>query len=103
MDRIKTIEILQNMVANAEGDEFIALRTAIDSVIQVRAFEEADRWIPADASVPENDDKVLCQTVTKKGVVNMVIGYYMGGRWCCGMNSNVVAWQPLPKPYGGVK
>lgn len=57
------------------------------------------KWIPVTERCPDTDRKVLCQTVTKKGVINMVIGYYMDDRWCCGMNSNVVAWMPLPKPY----
>ena len=99
MDYKQVIGVLQDMVARSDGDEFIALRSAIDAVIQVRAFMESDRWIVD--SVPETEDKVLCQTVTKKGAVNMVIGYYADGRWCCGMNSNVVAWQPLPKPWEG--
>ena len=57
-------------------------------------------WIPCSEAVPATEDKVLCQTITKKGVVNFVIGYYMEKyRWVCGMNSNVVAWMPLPEPY----
>lgn len=59
----------------------------------------APRWIPCSERLPDNDDKVLCQTVTKKDAVGMVIGYYGYGRWCCGMNSNVVAWMRLPEPY----
>lgn len=57
------------------------------------------RWIPVSEKLPDTDDKVLCQTVTKKGMVGMVLGYYDYGRWCCGMNSNVVAWMKLPEPY----
>ena len=55
MDIKQTIEVLQNMVANADGDEFIALRSAIDAVIQVKAFEDAeqDRWIPVEKQLPE--------------------------------------------------
>ena len=28
----------------------------------------------------------------------MIVGYYSPelGRWCCGQNSNVIAWMPLP-------
>lgn len=59
------------------------------------------QWIPCSERLPETDDKVLCQTVTKKGVFGMVIGYYFDNRWCCGMNSNVTAWMPLPEPYSG--
>lgn len=58
-------------------------------------------WVPVEEGLPEEEDKVLCQTITKKGTRNMVIGYYADGRWCCGMNSNVVAWTPLPDPYTG--
>lgn len=56
-------------------------------------------WIPASEHHPDDEKRVLCQTRTKKGAVNMVIGYYADGRWCCGMNSNVEAWMSLPEPY----
>lgn len=58
-DYIKTIETLQNMVANADGDEFIALRAAIDAVLQVKAFEEAEqgKWIPVEKQLPELHEK----------------------------------------------
>lgn len=47
---------------------------------------------------PDDDRKVLCLTRTKKFQYNMVIGYWdpEAMRWCCGMNSNVIAWMPLP-------
>lgn len=47
---------------------------------------------------PDSDRKVLCLTVTKKGLANFVLGYWDGERWVCGMNSNVVAWVDLPDP-----
>ena len=56
-------------------------------------------WVPVDEGLPDEEDRVLCQTRTKKDTINMVIGYYADGRWCCGMNSNVEAWTPLPDPY----
>lgn len=58
-------------------------------------------WIPCSERLPETEDKVLCQTVTKKGIINFVIGYYIADSscWVCGMNSNVIAWMPLPEPY----
>lgn len=57
-----------------------------------------NEWIPADARLPETEEKVLCWTRTQKGVNNMVVGYYSPQlqRWCCGMNSNVIAWRGLP-------
>lgn len=60
-------------------------------------------WIPVTEALPHTDDKVLCCTMTKKGVPGIVIGYYLRGEhgcsWACGMNNNVIAWMPLPDPY----
>lgn len=61
------------------------------------------RWIPTFEKSPETEDKVLCCTATKTWKKNLVIGYYIKdfqdghGRWCSGMNSNVIAWMPLPE------
>ena len=60
-------------------------------------------WVPAETMLPPEGDRVLCCTVTKKSNKNLVIGYHAGGRWCCGMNSNVVAWRMLPPVYEGKK
>ena len=54
-------------------------------------------WIPSAGCLPDSNRKVLCLTRTKKGVLNYVIGYW-DERWCCGMNSNVIAWMELPAP-----
>lgn len=62
--------------------------------------EAAARWIPVTERLPEDDEHVLCCTVTKTGRKNVVIGYWMDGMWRCGMNSNVIAWMPLPEPPG---
>lgn len=59
-----------------------------------------DKWIQVSwENLPEDESKVLCCTITKKGSKNIVIGYYSREleRWVCGMNSNVIAWQPLPE------
>ena len=57
----------------------------------------AKTWRPFPDFMPDPDERVLCCTETKKGTRNCVIGYHDGSRWCCGMNSNVIAWQPLPE------
>ena len=59
------------------------------------------RWIPCSERLPCEEDKVLCCTQTKAGAKNIVLGYYADGKWRCGMNSNVVAWMPLPEAYSG--
>lgn len=60
-------------------------------------------WIPTSERVPETEDHVLCTTQTKRGTKNVLIGYYIPAaeRWAVGMNSNVIAWAPLPRPYDG--
>lgn len=64
-----------------------------------RALESKPHWIPCAERLPSDENKVLCCTQTKAGAKNIVLGYYAGGKWRCGMNSNVVAWMPLPEAY----
>ena len=56
-------------------------------------------WVPVETTLPPDEDRVLCCTMNKKGAKNLVIGYYMGGMWRVGMNSNVIAWRFLPPAY----
>lgn len=65
----------------------------------VWALKDGMRWIPCSERLPREEDKVLCCTQTKAGAKNIVLGYYADGKWRCGMNSNVVAWRPLPQTY----
>lgn len=70
--------------------------------IPITRREPIMRWIPCSERTPDNEDKVLCCTKTKKGLYNIVIGYHTERYgWACGMNSNVIAWMPLPDPYTG--
>ena len=75
----------------------------IEKAVDDTPHIDVPRWIPVTEALPTTDDKVLCCTMTKKGVPGIVIGYYLRGEhgcsWACGMNSNVVAWMPLPEPY----
>lgn len=76
-------------------------RRTFDCIVDVQPTVEIPRWIPVEERMPDNEDKVLCCTETKRGDRNIVIGYYIkeSGYWACGMNSNVIAWMPLPEPY----
>ena len=60
---------------------------------------KAPTWFSTADSLPVDDRKVLCQTVTAKGVKNYVLGYYAQNldRWVTGMNSNVIRWTYLPE------
>ena len=62
--------------------------------------DAAPQWIRCSRKLPDTEEKVLCLTKTKKGVYGYVLGYYTKEfGWACGMNSNVIAWMPLPAPY----
>ena len=73
-----------------------------DTGLDPEDFRLADRWSPVDEILPKDEEKVLVCTQTKDGRKNIVVGYYSPelGRWVSGMNSNVIAWMPLPRPYG---
>ena len=76
-----------------------------DVIYRLRDFPTADPvpWIPCTERLPETEDYVLCTTETKKGLRQVVKGYYMHDvkDWACGMNRNVLAWQPMPEPWNG--
>ena len=71
----------------------------IETIDDAPTIEPTQEWIPCSERLPAVEDRVICQTRTKKGSANIIIGYYDGERWCCGMNSNVEAWRPLPAEY----
>ena len=88
-------------VKDSNNSDFADVPTWNDAVSLVGSMPSAQRWIPCNDRLPEGDTRVLCCTLNKKGVPNIVLGYYIpeSGCWACGMNSNVVAWMPLPEPY----
>ena len=59
-----------------------------------------NEWIRVEEQLPKDINHVLCCTVTKAGRKNVIIGYWDPDdeRWCCGMNTNVRWWMPLPEP-----
>ena len=66
------------------------------------------QWVLADEQLPEHDGEVLCwYEYFRYGEYNRMyqtygIGFYFNGMWggdvINGVNSRVIAWQPLPEP-----
>ena len=90
---IKRLEGLHRFNALLRREDVKALDAAIETLDRMT-------WISVKDRLPENDNHVLCCTETKKGMKNVIIGYYMNGAWRCGMNSNVTHWMPLPELPG---
>lgn len=108
------IDCWEEYLMSIENDDLQGTGLELEALrMSVRALEEKPRWIPCSERMPElheydhcgdvlrESDKVLCCTQTKTGGKNIVLGYYADGKWRCGMNSNVVAWMPLPEAYDG--
>ena len=111
MDIKETIEVLQRMVDKSDGDEFIALRSAIDAVLQVRAFEEAKEtrrgWIQCSERLPkierEGQRRGWYITTNGYGTVSLTQYEFYHDFLKTGWQSDIqiTAWMPLPEPYKG--
>ena len=105
LEKCKTAPELKEECAGCpydDGQDDCIARMAADALALLKAQDVPEtnvgEWISVKDRLSENDDKVLCCTRTAKGIQNIIIGYYMGGMWRCGMNSNVTHWMPLPEP-----
>jgi len=69
---------------------------------QVQELKEKQTgWIPVEERLPEDNRMVLVTCQTKKGIRNVNRAYCMDGVWHgSGTMSSVIAWRPLPEPYG---
>ena len=56
---VDNVSVLQDMFNDATQPQWIALRAAIDALLQVKAFEEAEqgKWIPVEKQLPELHEK----------------------------------------------
>jgi hypothetical protein len=100
--------LVKELKDDAETMQGLAFQMACSHLIgvvesQAVAITELPQWIPCAERVPEDTDYVLCTTETKKCARQVVRGYFMPDlkQWVSGMNSNVVAWMPLPIPWEG--
>ena len=78
----------------------------------LKAYREADRWIPVSERLPDDMQKVLIWfEYYRYGDFNCMyqtygFGYVCDGKWSPFINGetgwqdyNIIAWQPLPEPY----
>ena len=64
-------------------------------------FSSVIIWHNPDVILPNNDDKMLVITETKKGIRQINIAYYDGQFWHgMGSMSNVIAWAYMPDVNG---
>ena len=91
----------------------LAERTAFKhDVYDAPTIEPEPRWIPCSERLPEEDGQYLITVKYKPEAdyedIYAEHGEWTDGRWdmfCfghCGEVEDIIAWMPLPKPYGGV-
>ena len=99
MSRLINADDLKQHYAWWENNDYMKEQKVVfDQIVDLQPT--VPQWIDASKDVPDTDRYVLCCTRTAQGRQNVVRGYYAGGRWCCGMNSNVTHWMELPSVEG---
>ena len=68
-------------------------------VALMKEAHEAMRWRDVNHELPKDETQVLIMKELRNGKRTVSIGYYAedGPGWVAGVNSNVVAWMPLPE------
>lgn len=92
---VGNIAVLQNMLNGATQEQWIALRAAMDALLQVKAFEDAEqsKWIRLEDKKPSGVGIYLI--TTSEGRIGT--GLYFSDEE--GFLDDVIAWQPLPEAY----
>lgn len=106
IDEIQLIRDLEHM----KEREDLGVPCSIDNIIAlVEKQPKLDKWIPVDKALPEDGKTVLCWyeyfMFADKNWMHQDygIGLQCMGYWgrISGVNVKVLAWMPLPAPYGG--
>lgn len=67
---------------------------------EVADLQKAQRWIPVEERLPEDEEMVMVTCQTKSGRRSVNRAWYGEGFWHgSGSMSGVIAWMPLPEPY----
>lgn len=92
-------ENITNAMDSANDGEMHRTKRAASRIIA--GLPSAQQWIPCSERLPEDSSPVL---ITHRGGVSY--GWYNGRYFERGASTNhrklqtVIAWMPLPKPYG---
>ena len=113
---VGNIAVLQDMLNGATQEQWIALRAAMDALLQVKAFEDAEqsRWIPVEERLPEtkepedgadweeSDEMLVCDSGGCRFLASWEVDGDYSKYWvdAGGLQIyDIVAWQPLPEAY----
>lgn len=108
MTNEKAIEMLEYIRQTGNGEsEYKNNAQAIAIDMAIKALESEPKWIPCSERLPEDSGEYLtfqCSADIKYGWYQVLC--YDDGWNCFGSNKKnevkyVVAWMPLPKPWGG--
>ena len=106
---INEIQLIRDLEHMKEKED-LGVPCSIDNIIAlVEKQPKVNEWIPADKALPEDGKTVLCwYEYFRFGNYNRMyqdygIGWQCRGWWggISGVNVKVLAWMPLPVPYGG--
>ena len=104
----KILKRLEESYINCFNEGDYKFNNAIDKakeIVQEVAEEYKDGWIPCSERLPEDDS--ICIVIVEYPNNETVVDYGWFDRksvcWFVGMQefrtSNILAWQPLPKPF----
>ena len=85
------------------------LGSAFDAIEELPSAQPKSNWIPCSERLPRTEDFMIITMLDDSGDIPIIysdFGWYasVGGFWVVDNETrkDVVAWMPLPKPYGGV-
>lgn len=97
----KAFEKIVNRFKQLQGCDSLANMFISDVIKVIKSIEKEynNGWIPCSERLPETFEPKAYLTTNEDGMIG--VSYYHHG-WSNGYESvfDVIAWQPLPEPYG---